>query len=69
MKENIINMPIDESVKSASSEGGTKDQSAEKKRDRRKSLIKLAMLGILLVIAIIIGSLHMLMKQMTAETA
>ena len=69
MKENIINMPIDESVKSASSEGGTKDQSAEKKRNQKKSLIKLAMLGILLVIVIIIGSLGWFTANRAVETS
>lgn len=69
MSENKTKYLIGEQPQSASPDSLTADELAEKKRNQKKSLIKLMAMGVLIAVTIIIGSMHMLMKQMTAETA
>ena len=42
---------------------------AENKRNQKKSLVKLGATGVLIAVMIIIVSMHMTIKQMTAKTA
>ena len=69
MNDNKINYPIGELPQSASQSSLKVDELAEKKRNQKKSLIKLGAMGVLTAVTIIIGSMHMITKQMTAETA
>ncbi len=58
--------PIGELAQSASQSSQAVDEKAKKKRDQKKSLIKLGAIGVLTAVTIIIGTLHMPIKQMTA---
>ena len=69
MNDNKINYPIGELPQSASQSSQAVNEIAEKKRNQKKSLIKLIAMGVLIAVTIIIGSMHMITKQMTAETA
>lgn len=54
--------PIGELPLSASQSSQAVDEIAEKKRNQKKSLIKLGAMGVLIAVTIIIGSLHMITK-------
>ena len=69
MNDNKNKYPIGELPQSASPDSRIADELAEKKRNQKKSLIKLGAMGILIAATIAMGSLHMITKQMTAETA
>ena len=69
MNDKKINYPIGELPQSASQSSQAVDEKKKKKRDQKKSLIKLIAMGVLIAVTIIIGSMHMTTKQMTAETA
>lgn len=69
MNDNKSKFPIGELAQSASSSSPKVDELAEKKKSQKKSLIKIGAMGVLIAVTIIIGSLHMQIKQMTAETA
>jgi len=49
--------PIGELPQSASQSSQTVDEKAKKKRDKKKSLIKLGAIGVLTAVTIIIGTL------------
>ena len=61
--------PIGELPQSASPSSPIVDEIAEKKKNQKKSLIKMGAMGILTLILLIFSSMHMQIKQMTAETA
>ena len=69
MKDAKLKYDIGEVEQSASQSSQMVDEIAEKKRNQKKSLIKLGAMGVLIAVTIIIGSMHMTIKQMTAETA
>ena len=69
MKDAKLKYAIGEVEQSASQSSQMVDEIAEKKRNQKKSLIKLGAMGVLIAVTIIIGSMHMTIKQMTAETA
>ena len=56
MNDNKINYPIGELPQSASQSSQAVDEIAEKKRNQKKSLIKLGAMGVLTAIIIIVGS-------------
>ena len=62
MNDNKINYPIGELSQSASQSSQAVDEIAEKKRNQKKSLIKLGAMGVLTAVTIIIGSMHMITK-------
>ena len=49
--------PIDELAQSASQSSQAVDEKAKKKRDQKKSLIKLGAIGVLTAVTIIIGTI------------
>ena len=57
MNDNKINYPIGELPQSASQSSQAVDEIAEKKRNQKKSLIKLGAMGVLTAVTIIIGSI------------
>lgn len=57
MNDNKINYPIGELPQSASQSSQAVDEIAEKKRNQKKSLIKLGAMGVLIAVTIIIGSI------------
>ena len=57
MNDNKINYPIGELPQSASQSSQAVNETAEKKRNQKKSLIKLGAMGVLTAVTIIIGSL------------
>ena len=61
--------PISELPQSALPSSQVVDELAEKKREQKKSLIKLMAMGVLSIIMLIFSSMHMQIKQMTTETA
>ena len=65
MNDNKINYPIGELPQSASQSSQAVDEIAEKKRNQKKSLIKLIAMGVLIAVTIIIGSLQATTIQMT----
>ncbi|MCR5541347.1 MAG: hypothetical protein K6F71_11120 [Ruminococcus sp.] len=69
MNDNKSKFPIGELAQSASLSSPIVDEIAEKKKNQKKSLIKMGAMGILTLILLIFSSLHMITKQMTAETA
>ncbi|MBR1663322.1 MAG: hypothetical protein IJ696_03235 [Ruminococcus sp.] len=69
MNDNKSKFPIGELPKSASLSSLTVDEIAEKKRNQKKSLIKIGAMAILTLVLLIFSSMHMQIKQMTAETA
>ena len=54
--------PIGELPQSASPSSQAVNEIAEKKRNQKKSLIKLGAMGVLTAVTIIIGSMHMKIK-------
>ena len=69
MKDTKLKYDIGEVEQSASQSSLTVEEIAEKKRNQKKSLIKMGAMGVLTLILLIFSSLHMQIKQMTAETA
>lgn len=69
MNDNKNKYPIGELPQSASQSSQVVDELAEKKREQKKSLIKVGAMLVLSIIMLIFSSLHMTIKQMTAETA
>ena len=69
MKDTKIKYHYGKLPQSASLSSQTANQIDENKRNQKKSLVKLGAMGVLITMTIIIGSLHMTIKQMTAETA
>lgn len=57
MNDNKSKFPIGELLQSASQSSQAVDEIAEKKRNQKKSLIKLGAMGVLIAVTIIIGSL------------
>lgn len=66
-KNNKLN--IGELKQSASPSSAKADVTAENIYNRKKALIKMGAIGALLIVMIIFGTMHMQIKQMTAETA
>lgn len=62
MNDNKNKYPIGELPQSASSSSKTVDELAEKKKNQKKSLIKMVAMGILTLILLIFSSLHMITK-------
>ena len=62
MNDNKNKYPIGELPLSASSNRQTVDELAEKKKNQKKSLIKMGAMGILTLILLIFSSLHMAIK-------
>ena len=69
MNDNKTKFPIGELAQSASSSSPKVDELAEKKKNQKKSLIKMGAMGVFVLVMLIFSSLHMQIKQMTAETA
>ena len=69
MKDTKLKYDIGEVEQSASQSSLTVEEKKEKKRNQKKSLIKMGAMGVLTLILLIFSSLHMQIKQMTAETA
>ena len=62
MKDTKLKYDIGEVEQSASQSSQAVDETAEKKRNQKKSLIKLGAMGVLIAATIIIGSMHMITK-------
>ncbi len=62
MKDTKLKYDIGEVEKTASPSSQSVDELSEKKRNQKKSLIKLGAMGVLIAVTIIIGSLHMITK-------
>ena len=62
MKDTKLKYDIGEVEQSASQSSQAVDELAEKKRNQKKSLIKIGAMGILTLILLIFSSLHMITK-------
>ena len=69
MNDNKINYPIGELPQSASQSSQAVDEIAEKKRNQKKSLIKLIAMGVLIAVTIIIGSIAWFTMNTQVETS
>ena len=65
---NKNNYPIGELAQSASQSSQVVDEKAKKKRDQKKSLIKLGSIGVLTAVIIAIGSLGWFTQNRTVNT-
>lgn len=69
MADKKLNINIGELAASAPSDAQAADEMNDKISNHKKSLIKLLAMGILLIILVVFRTMHMITKQMTAETA
>lgn len=69
MNDNNNKYPIGELPQSASQSSQAVDEIAEKKRNQKKSLIKLGAMGVLIAVTIIIGSLSWFTANRAVETS